>query len=94
LRYRVTYVNDGSSIGGPAMARTFGEYLKTRRISRVTVNPAFIRRIQAAPGLGNVTNFDELLSTLGNITPGEQITIKGFWRTYRKLLAVRSSASA
>jgi len=41
--------------------------------------------------LGGVTNLDKLLSTLGNITPAEEITIKGFWRTYRKLPAARAA---
>jgi hypothetical protein len=80
--------------GGAAMARTFGEYLETRRVNRATVNPVFIRRIQAAPGLGEVTNLDELLGALGNITPGEQITIVGFWRLYRKLLPARAAPSS
>ena len=68
------------------MALTFGEYLMTRRLHRQTTNPALIQRIQATPGLVDVTNFNELTKVVGAFSSSEEIGIKVYWRSYQSQL--------
>ena len=62
---------------------TFGDFLMARRVNRQTTSPALIRRVQATPGVADVTTFDGLLEIVGSLSMPEQLGIKAYWNSYR-----------